>query len=197
VLAGTSSKPSLNETRTLIKVEKAVEYKFTEVECERIPSLEFVELKEVEGGYAFAPDTPAGTYRIAVRCFDPGIISKRITVTLGPTPAPEPGPGPKPDDPHPPLPVDGLSALSKSAVSAYLQSMAADMESLAKDVEAGKIKTVIDASTSTNARDLLTRATFKKQMALIMEPRLGSTALPANAPQVFRDIATGFRGAVK
>jgi hypothetical protein len=136
VLAGTSSKPSLAETKTLIRVEKSVDYKFTEVECERIPSLEYVELKEIEGGYTFPPETPSGTYRIAVRCFDPGIVSKRITVILGPTPAPEPEP--KPDDPKPPptpapIPGDGLRVLivyEQDDQAKYLPSQMAQLYSI-------------------------------------------------------------------
>jgi hypothetical protein len=146
VLAGASSKPSLAETKVLIRVEKAVDYKFMEIECERIPSLEFVELKEVEGGYTFPQETPAGTYRIAVRCFDPGIVSKRITVVLGPTPAPpeptpptptpptpEPTPTPTPPAPPAPIPGDGLRVLivyEQDDQAKYAPSQVAQMYSI-------------------------------------------------------------------
>lgn len=114
-----------------------------------------------------------------------------LKVELGPTPAP-----PEPDPPTPPPPSpDTLSPVAKSsreAMQRFVQSMAGNFEQLAKDTP--KYKTVLEASTAANALDVISRNQFKAAMAKVMEPKLGTTDLPADAAQTFNEIAIGFKG---
>lgn len=110
VIAGMASKPSLSSTNYVIVLEKAVEYKWTEIEAESTPDLEVIELEEVsvsplKSELRFPQTAKPGKYRVVVRCSDPvnGPASKRLSVTLGvkpddPTPTP---PTPTPDGVNP------------------------------------------------------------------------------------------------
>lgn len=103
--------------------------------------------------------------------------------------------GPTPAPPTPPAPVvETVKDESAAAMRSFVQSMASNFDTLAADTKAGKYKTVIDASASANQLDLAARNSFKRAMAKVMEPKLGSGELPADAAQTFSDIAAGFRG---
>lgn len=188
VVAGPNSKPSLASSVSLITVDKPDSYKFGEIEAERIPTFELVELEAIDGGYRFPNDTQAGTYRVTYRAFDPerGPSTKRITVDVG---------GSKPVDPFvPPDPaLAGISKDVRQIVVQYAQSMGADYERLAVESKAGRYLKVIDASNAANAYDVATRDAFKRSMGAIMAPRLGVDNLPADAAQTFTEIAIGFR----
>lgn len=191
VVTGPKSKPTLASSETKIVVAGADEYKWRDVECERIPSLEFVELAEVAGGYTFPKDTPLGQYRIALRLYDPTLqpLSKRLTVDL------------KPVDPFTPVVPDvgqGLPAEARKAIVALAQSMAKDMIVVADGIKAGTIKTTEDVKLLNKKQDENGRTAFKEAMRQIMEPKLGTVVGPLvpEAETVFRNIATGF-GSVK
>lgn len=188
VVAGPNSKPSLASSVSLITVDKPDSYKFGEIEAERIPTFELIELEAVDGGYRFPGDTPPGTYRVTCRAFDPerGPSTKRITVEVG---------GSKPVDPFVP-PDPGLPQLSKdvrAAFVAYAQNCGADYERLAAETKAGRFLRVMDASAAANAYDQQTRDTLKRAMATIMAPRLGVDALPPDASTVFLEISAGYK----
>lgn len=190
LLAGPNSKPMLANVVSLITVEKAVEYKYFEVEAERIPSLETADLEEVEGGYRFKEGTPPGTYRVTARGFDPerGMANKRLTVEV--TPAPTPGPV----DPIPDNTLSAVSKESREALKVLVGGMAANFDTLAAETKAGKFKTVLEAGARSDALDLSARGVFKQAMAKVMQPKLGSDVLPGDAAQTFTDIAIGFKG---
>lgn len=190
VVTGPKSKPTLASSETKIVVAGADEYKWRDVECERIPSLEFVELAEVVGGYTFPKDTPLGQYRIALRLYDPTLqpLSKRLTVDL------------KPVDPFTPVvpDVEGLPAESRKAIVGLVQSMAKDMSLIADGIRSQTIRTTDDVKNINVKQDEAGRKAFKEAMRSIMEPKLGTAVGPLvpEAETVFRNIATGF-GSVK
>lgn len=115
VYTGPFSKPRLERTDVEVVVHQVVPYEFLQVQAERIPTLESIELSEVDGTlntWKFPADTVAGKYRVAAIAFDPkkGIATKRLDVTIGkpaPDPDPDPDPDPKPPEPTPDLPIAG------------------------------------------------------------------------------------------
>jgi hypothetical protein len=111
--------------------------------------------------------------------------------------APNP-PGPNPIDPVAPLKVDAqLVEGSRLAVKALVESMAADMDTTAKEVADGQSKTVSEVATANAKRDTDIREAFKKSMAELLKSRLGAGDLKAGSESVFRDVASGFKKAVK
>lgn len=192
LVAGPNSKPMLASTSMKIVVTGADEFKFREMECERIPTLEFVELlSEVEGGYVFPKDTPSGTYRLALRLTDPmlGFLTKRLTVDL------------KPVEPVGPIIPDlgqGLSADARKAVVGLVQSMAKDMTVIADGIKSKTIQTSDDVKSINVKQDEASRTAFKASMQAIMAPKLGTAVGPLvpEAESVFRNISIGF-GSVK
>lgn len=191
VVTGPKSKPTLASSETKIVVAGADEYKWRDIECERIPSLEFIELAEVAGGYTFPKDTPTGQYRIALRLYDPVLqpIAKRLTVDL------------KPIDPFTPVVPDigqGLSADARKVMVGLVQSMAKDMVAIADGIKGGTIRTTDDVKTINVKQDEAGRNAFKASMKALMEPKLGTAVGPLvpEAESVFRNIGIGF-GSVK
>lgn len=191
VVAGPNSKPMLASTSVKLAVSGADEWKFKDIECERVPSLEFVELAEVTGGYAFPKDTPPGTYRVALRLSDPtlGLLSKRMTVELKPY---------LPVEPIIPDLGQGVSADARKAIVDMVQSMAKDMVVIADGIKAKTIQTTDDVKNVNLKQDEAGRKAFKEAMRTIMEPKLGTAIGPLvpEAESVFRNIAVGF-GSVK
>jgi hypothetical protein len=191
VVTGPKSKPTLASSETKIVVAGADEYKWRDIECERIPSLEYIELSEVPGGYTFPKDTTAGQYRIALRLYDPTLqpVSKRLTIDL------------KPLDPFTPVVPDinsGLAADARKVMVALVQSMAKDMTVIADGIKAGSIRTTDDVKNLNVKQDEAGRNAFKAAMKALMEPKLGTAVGPLvpEAEPVFRNIAIGF-GSVK
>lgn len=97
----------------------------------------------------------------------------------------------------PVTPDETLSTLSKDArvvVREFVANMAGDMDKLSSSAAANKFSTVLQASAAMNLYDAETRNKFKARMGELMQPRLGSGQLPADATKTFHDIATGFKG---
>jgi hypothetical protein len=188
VIAGSNSKPTLANTTTTIRVETAVEYKFSQLKATRLPSLEKISLERIEDGWRFKPSAPAGMYAVEYLAFDPekGIASEEITVELKPV-------SPEPITPAPVDPLAGLQGESRAVMAAFVAAMANDMDAVAVEVEQGRARTVAEVSAVNVQRDIVTRNRFKADMARMMEPRLGNAALPPTAKQTFNDIAAGFR----
>lgn len=115
---------------------------------------------------------------------------KHLKVELGPTPAP-----PEPVDPVPtPDDLSPVAKDSRAAMQVFVQSMAGNFNRLASETRQAKFKTVMDASTAANSLDVLSRNQFKAAMAKVMQPKIGSGDLPADAAQTFEQIAIGFKG---
>jgi hypothetical protein len=112
---------------------------------------------------------------------------RSIWVTVDSTPIDPVLPDPKPDE------LSQVSKESRAAIVGFVKSMAGDMDKLATKTKAGELKTVQEASVLNNNQDLASRAEFKANMAKIMQPKLGASALPADAATTFGDIANGFR----
>lgn len=111
--------------------------------------------------------------------------------------APNP-PSPGPADPVVPAKVDAqLVEGSRVAVKALVEAMAADMNETAKEIADGLSKTVSEVAASNAKRDTDSREAFKKSMAELLKTRLGDGDLKAGSESVFRDVASGFRKAVK
>jgi hypothetical protein len=190
LVAPVDSRPKLDRVETTIRVETVVEYKFGQLRGRRLPSYERVTLDEVSKGvFKFKHGSPAGQYLLEYNAFDPdkGIASDEITVELKPI-------EPKPDDllPEP----DGLTVTSRESrrvMAEFVAGMARDMDTAATAVTDGKVKTVLELSSFTIPLDVATRNTFKKNMAPVVEPRLGSAALPADAAKTLQEVAAGFR----
>jgi hypothetical protein len=128
----------------------------------------------------------SGSYSVEVVAFDPvvGIDRKSVEINIA----------------EPEKPIDdgtilsGVAKEARSAIVTLAQGMAADMQTVAIATKNGQLKTVLEASASSVQLDESTRKLFKLNMAKIMQPRLGNATLPADAPQVFSDIAKGFGG---
>lgn len=115
---------------------------------------------------------------------------KHLKVELGPTPAP-----PEPVDPVPtPDDLSPVAKDSRAAMQVFVQSMAGNFNQLASEARLNKFKTVLDASNAANSLDVISRNHFKAAMAKVMQPKLGSGDLPADAAQTFEQIAIGFKG---
>lgn len=158
VVAGPNSKPSLASSVSLITVDKPDSYKFGEIEAERIPSFEIVELESVDGGYRFPTDATPGSYRVTYRAFDPerGPATKRITVEVG---------GAKPVDPIVP-PVQPKDDLARLIDEAYRQQRIGHGDSIlasAMAIRSGQI-------------------TKAKAWQEFLEPRTRAARQAANAP---------------
>lgn len=107
-------------------------------------------------------------------------------------PIPDPSPTPAPNV------VDAqLANGSTLAAKTFLQRMADDMDAIAGDLKAGKVKTVSQAAAANVEKDKLVRDQFKKDMATLMQPRLGNADLKPEQSTIFNDIGAGFRQAVK
>lgn len=107
-------------------------------------------------------------------------------------PIPDPTPTPAPNV------VDvQLANGATLAAKAFLQRMADDMDAIAGELKAGKVKTVSAAAAVNVERDKIVREQFKKEMATLMQPRLGNADLRPEQASIFNDIGTGFRQAVK
>ena len=105
---------------------------------------------------------------------------------------------PNPVDPVAPSKVDAqLVEGSRAAAKALVEAMASDMSEAAKDVAEGKSKTVSEIALANTKRDTDSRDVFKKSMAELLKQRLGDGDLKAGSESIFRDVASGFRKAVK
>lgn len=191
IVTGPNSKPILASTASKVVVSGAEDYKWRDIECERIPSLEYIELAEAPGGYTFPKDSPAGSYRIVLRLYDPVLqpMAKRLTVDL------------KPVDPFTPIVPDlgqGLSADARKAIVGLVQSMAKDMTAIADGIKSRTVVTTDDVKKLNVAQDEASRTAFKASMQAIMAPKLGTAVGPLvpEAESVFRNISIGF-GSVK
>lgn len=192
ITAGPNSKPVLSSITTTIKVETAIDYKFTQMKGRKIPGLTRITLEATDFGYQFKPGTPPGTYQLEYLAFDPekGIASEEITVELkeiGPTPTP-----PLPEDPEDPL--EGLAGETRAVVVNFVQDMANNYKILSNT--SSEFQTVTQAATKAVALDLESRNKFKDEMGKIMKPALGSDVLPANVSDIFNQISLGF-GSIK
>lgn len=191
LVAGPNSKPMLAATSMRVVVTGGEEYKWTEIECDRIPTLESVDLNATEGGYTFPKDAAAGSYRIVLRKYDPVLqpIRKVLMVELKPQ---------APIDPIIPDLGQGLSSESRKAIVGLVQSMAKDMTVIADGIKGGSIKTTEDVRVVNTKQDEAGRAAFKATMKSLMEPKLGTAIGPLvpEAESVFRNISAGF-GSVK
>ena len=108
------------------------------------------------------------------------------------TPTPDPTPTPAPNV------VDAqLANGSEIAAKTFLQRMADDMDAIAGELKSGKVKTVSQAAAANIEKDKLVREQFKKDMAKLMQPRLGNADLKPEQSTIFNDIGAGFRQAVK
>lgn len=105
-------------------------------------------------------------------------------------PIPDPTPAPNVVDAQ-------LANGSTLAAKTFLQRMADDMDAIAGELKAGKVKTVSQAAAANVEKDKLVRDQFKKDMALLMQPRLGNADLKPEQSTIFNDIGAGFRQAVK
>lgn len=118
----------------------------------------------------------------------------KVTIKPGPPLPPKPDDPVTPDDPD--VPDDSLTVISKEsrrAMQDFVQQMAVDMDSLSAEVQAGRVKTMLEASAFSTPKDVATRTVFKQSMAKVLEPKLGSAELPTDAATVFTEVATGFR----
>lgn len=107
-------------------------------------------------------------------------------------------PGPNPIDPVAPAKIDAqLVEGSRVAVKALVEAMARDMDATAKEVADGQSKTVSEIALANVKRDTDSREVFKRSMAELLKSRLGDGDLRAGSESVFRDVASGFRKAVK
>lgn len=111
-------------------------------------------------------------------------------ITLPDDPGPGPTPAPIANDPE-------LVKGTKAAFQKFVLAMASDLDQTASDLKAGKFKNLVEQSNDSFARDKATRDIFKADMAKLMKPRLGDSAIPKNADLIFNDLATGAREAVK
>lgn len=121
---------------------------------------------------------------------DGGFVRKgRFTVEGAPGPVPVPAPGPGPDD----AALTPTAKASRDAIATLVRNMGLNFDLLAQDTKAGKYKTVTQAAEAGKVADQQSQALFKATMSGIMQPRLGSTDLPADAAQTFSEIASGFK----
>ena len=148
---------------------------------------------QVEKAVVTELDTPrlymfqgSGTYDVEVLASDPerGFERKEFQITIA-----------EPDTPiDDGVVLSGVAKESRSAIVSLVQGMAKDMQTIADQAKSGQVKTVIEASAANVQLDEATRKLFKANMAKIMQPKLGSGALPPDAAQTFSDIAKGFGG---
>ncbi len=187
VLFAADSKPTL-ATVAIVKVTSPA--KFVDVSARRfavrdgIVQVESATVAELETRVYMI--SGSGSYNFEVVAFDPvtGIDRKTIELKIA----------------EPDTPIDdgavltGVAKESRSAIIGLMQGMASDMQRIADAAKTGQLKTVTEASNANNDLDAKTRNLFKANMAKIMQPKLGSGALPADSSQVFLDIAKGFGG---
>jgi hypothetical protein len=191
IVSRAGSKPKLDKVDVTIVAESAIEYKFRRLYARRLPSYERVSLDELGNGqFRFKAGTPAGEYLVIYELFDAekGHDTDEIRVVLSADPI-------KPVEPVEPnpLPLRLVTAESRKAMQGLVAGMANDLDAAALEIESGKIKTVLELSSYTVPLDVTTRNVFKKQMATILEPKLGAAALPADAPATLRQVSAGFR----
>lgn len=192
ITAGPNSKPVLSSVTTTIKVESAIDYKFTQMKGRKIPELTVITLDETDHGYQFKTGTPPGKYQLEYLAFDPekGIASAEIAVDLSLPSPPIPPLPPTPDDPI----LQGIAGETRVAAVGFIQDMANNYKILSDT--SGEFQTVTQAATKAVALDLESRNKFKNEMGKIMKPVLGSDALPPNVAEIFHQISTGF-GSIK
>lgn len=191
VVTGPMSKPQLASTSMRIARTGGDEYKWKDdIDCDRIPTLESIDLLPVEGGYAFPVDTLPGSYRITLRLTDPVLppVKKRLMVDL------------KPIDPFTPIVPDlqGMPADARRGIIAMVQAMAKDMTVIADGIKSKTLKNHEDIKVLNKKQDEASRAAFKESMRVIMEPVIGNNEGPLvpEAESVFRNLSIGF-GSVK
>lgn len=104
----------------------------------------------------------------------------------------------KPSDSTPNLRSDpAVVAAAKEAMSAYVKGVIASYEATAQEIDAGRLLTVSEAADFNVSKESPYLDDFKKSMASIMKPRLGSERLPAGSSQVFKDVSAGFSKSVR
>lgn len=138
-------------------------------------------------------EPPKIEVKIRVLDWDKRIFEEWEDVCLidsAPTPDPTPTPAPNVVDVQ-------LANGSTLAAKSFLQRMADDMDAIAGELKAGKVKTVSQAAAANVEKDKLVRDQFKKDMATLMQPRLGNADLKPEQSTIFNDIGAGFRQAVK
>ena len=196
ITTGPDSKPILTAKSVRYSFETAIPYKFSQLKAKRLPTGERVTLEQEPGKetYWFRSGATEGKYELSYTVFDPekGIDSDEWIVDYKPIVAPVPGPV----DPVNPEPVPDLGKLPSEArkvIVDLVQNMARDIEAVNADIDAGKVKTVMESAAATVQRDIATRNKFKADMNKLLEPRLGKDVLPATAKQTFKEVADGWR----
>lgn len=181
---------------TVVRVNRG-QYKHASVIAERLPDLAEIDLLrgDNENEYRFPPEAPRGKYRVVVNAFDAelGVGRKSLFVTLSDAP-PTPDEPTDPTDPDEPEALTPLAKDARAAIRQLIRDMAANMDEVAKRAAEGRYQSVLEAANDGVLLDLESRNKFKAAMAAAMKNRLGDNALPADSPQVFVEIATGFRG---
>ncbi len=182
--ASIESKPKLERVETSIVVVGADQFKFGQLKARRLPGYERIAVEQISKTQYRLKDATEGQFFIEYSAFDPerGIASDEATIKI------------EGIDPAPIIPdLQGLPADSRKAMVGLVQGMADDMDRAADAVTSGKAKTMLELQSITTPLDVSTRNVFKKSMATLLEPRLGNSTLPADAPKVLKDVATGFR----
>lgn len=186
IIIGAESKPVV-VSASLIEVKGKEKYADFDIEAENVTNFSLAEMQPVDDTHWLLRGT--GKYRVSAIAFGPSLGKDRLIVELTNEP-------PKPPAPPDPTPgeLSQVSKDSRAAMQAFVQSMAGNFDQLASETRLSKFKTVLDASNAANSLDVLSRSQFKAAMAKVMQPKLGSAELPADAAQTFEEIAIGFKG---
>jgi hypothetical protein len=191
---GPDSKPVV-KLSTKYAFDAAIPYKFYRLKVERIPLGEKIAVEKAPDSetYWFRSGATAGKYKFAYDGFDPekGFIDDEWIVDYNPSTPPPVGPV------DPVIPDDilnGLSLESNKIFNVFTTAMANDMRTIAQEIKAGKIKTMLELGARGNVLDLATRTNFKMSMGKVLQPLLGDAVLPQNADLIMLQVATGFEG---